>query len=61
MAHKIFSASSFPTERECLLYPGHDRFQKQIPKGHCNLHEKKSAVSHAKSDLCVPARLQKCK
>lgn len=59
MAHKVFSASGFPTERECRLYPGCDGFQKQILKGHCNLEGKKSAVSHAESDPCIPARLQK--
>lgn len=50
MAHKIFSASGFPTERECRLYPGYDRFQKQTLKGHPNLQEKKSAVCHEESD-----------
>lgn len=61
MAHKIFPASGFPRERECRLYPGYDGFQKPILKGHCNSQGKKSAVSHAKSDPCVPARLQKRK
>lgn len=37
MPQKIFSLSSFPTEREGFLYPGYDRFQKMIVRGHCNL------------------------
>lgn len=60
MAHKTFSASGCSTERECRLYPGYDGFQKQILKGHHNLQAKESAVSHAKSDPCTPAQLQKC-
>lgn len=54
MPHKIFSISSFSTEREGCLYPGYERFQKQIVRGHCNLQQKESAVSHAKGDPCVP-------
>lgn len=61
MPHKIFSISSFPTEREGCLYPGYDRFQKQIIRGHCSLQYKESAVSHAKGDPCVPAQPQKHK
>lgn len=58
MPHKIFSISSFRAEREGCLYPGYDRFQKQIVRGHCNLQWKESYVSHAKGDPCVPAQPQ---
>lgn len=42
----FLSVSSFPTKREGCLYPGYDRFQKQIVRGH-NLQWKESAISHA--------------
>lgn len=54
----LYRKKNFSTERECCLYPGYDGFQKQILKDHCNLQENKSAVSHAKSDPCVPAQAQ---
>lgn len=58
MAHKTFSASGFLQKGNVSrLYPGW--FQKQILKGHHNLQGKKSAVSHEKTDPCIPARLQK--
>lgn len=57
MPHKIYSISSFPTEREGCLHPGYDRLQKQIVRGF-GIYNKRKVLLVMQRVTRVPGWLQ---